>query len=195
MTGLKQSGFTLIEVLISVFVLAIGVIGAAGMQSIALRTSQQSAFQSTAIALASEIADKMRTNDRQLKLDDRTNPFLDIDFQAAKDAIAAPRVSCYAASCSAEELAIFDIYEWKARVKTALPGARVRVCRDARPWDSAAGALTWACTATAANSHGASLVVKIGWQGKGRNPDGSVTKDANKFFPPSMAITVAPYTQ
>ncbi len=191
MSELKQCGFTLIEVLISVFVLAIGVIGSAGMQLTALRTSQQSAFQSAAIALASEIADKMRINDRQLKLADNVNPFLDIDYQAAKDPIATSAVNCYAANCSAEELAKFDIDEWTARVKTALPGARVRICRDSRPWDSTAGALTWTCTAAAANP----LVVKIGWQGKGRNPDGNAARDPKNPFPPSMAITVAPYTQ
>ena len=50
-----EHGFSLIEVLISVFVLAVGVIGAAGMQLTALRTTQQSVFQTKALHLATEM--------------------------------------------------------------------------------------------------------------------------------------------
>lgn len=191
MSGFKQGGFTLIEVLLSILVLAIGVIGSAGMQLTALRTSQQSAFQTAAVALASEIAEKMRANDQLLKRSDSTNPFLQIDYQAAKDALAAPPVDCYAVSCSADALAEFEIHEWKARLKTALPGARARVCRDSRPWDSAAGAFAWSCTASA-GAQGAALVVKIGWQGKGRRPDGRPIRNPKEDFPPGLAIAVAP---
>jgi len=56
----EHNGFSLIEVLIAVFVLALGVIGVAGMQLTAMRTSQQSAFQTTAVELPAEMADKMR---------------------------------------------------------------------------------------------------------------------------------------
>ncbi|MFD2273251.1 type IV pilus modification protein PilV [Undibacterium arcticum] len=63
----QQGGFTLIEVLISVFVLALGVIGAAGMQLVAMRTGQQSGAQSLAVQLATEMADK---NARQRQADE-----------------------------------------------------------------------------------------------------------------------------
>src|SRR5690606_15894095 len=55
-----ENGFSLIEVLVAVFVLAVGVIGAAGMQLAALRTTQQSSFQTRALHLAAEMADYMR---------------------------------------------------------------------------------------------------------------------------------------
>lgn len=190
----KQGGFTLVEVLTSMFVLALGVIGSAGMQLTALRTAQQSAFQTAALQLASEMADKMRANGHQSGLDE-LNPFLDIDYASATDAAPAPGTLCYAAGCSAEELAKFDIDEWKTRVKAALPGGRVRICRDSNPWDSAAGAFTWGCTPAATGANTAALVIKIGWQGKGSNPDGSAVKDAGKDFPPGIAVTVASYAK
>jgi type IV pilus assembly protein PilV len=187
----QHNGFALIEVLISVFVLALGVIGVAGMQLTALRTTQQSAFQSTALQLASEMADRMRANDKQVKLGGKDNPFLNVAYPPADGKHKAPNKFCYSDDCSAEELAKFDIYEWEKRVKAALPGGRALICRDATPWDAAKGALTWNCDAGTGDS--ASFVIKLGWRGKGKNPDGSLIADESEPFPPSVAITVKPY--
>ncbi len=178
----------MIEVLISAFVLALGVIGAAGMQLAALRTSQQSAFQTTALELAVEIADKMRANDSQMRRPD--NPFLKVNFNSAGGTGSSTSGSlCYSkgANCGAEALAQFDIHEWENRVRASLPGARAVICRDASPWNNGVGALAWACT----ESPGASLVVKLGWQPK--NPDDSLVTDDAKQFPPSVALIVEPY--
>lgn len=184
-------GFSLAEVLVSILVLTLGVIGAAGMQLTALRTTHQSALQTAALQLASEMADQMRANDSQLKLADSDNPFLAVDYRSAVDKVpAAPATSCYATDCDGRELADFDIYEWEQRVRSQLPAGRVRICRDAKPWDSAARALTWSCSAA---GNAASLVIKLGWQGK--NPDGSLVRDAKKQFPPAIALTVEPYVK
>jgi type IV pilus assembly protein PilV len=187
----RQGGFSLIEVLVSVFVLAFGVIGAAGMQLTALRTTQQSTFQTAALQLASEMADRMRANDSQVKLEADHNPFLKVAYPPADGKHEAPDKFCYSKDCSAEELAKFDIYEWEKRVKAALPGGRVVICRDATPWDTAAGAFTWNCDPGTGDS--ASIVIKLGWRGKGKNPDGSPIADERQPFPPSVAITVKPY--
>jgi type IV pilus assembly protein PilV len=189
MTKPGGAGFSLIEVLIAVLVLALGVIGAAGMQLTALRTTQQSTFQTTALELAAEMADKMRANASQMKQAD--NLFLKVDYQSATGTDpAAPEKLCYSktASCGADELAKFDIYEWETRVKANLPGGRALICRDSAPWDSDVGALTWTCAKSSADSTG--LVIKIGWQA--RNPDGSLIRDAAKKFPPSVALSVGP---
>lgn len=186
-----QRGFSLIEVLVSILVLGVGVIGAAGMQLNAVRTAQQSAFQTAALALASDIADKMRANDQLMKQDDKANPFVGIDYSTNTEP-AAPRMGCYGAhaGCNAQQIASFDIYEWMRRMKTVLPIARAVICRDATPWDDAANAYRWDCADAGAN---APLVVKIGWQAK--NPDGSLTDNEAGQFPPLLALAVAPYTK
>lgn len=193
MKNVGQTGFTLVEVLVSIFVLALGVIGTAGMQLTALRTTQQSAFQTSAIGLATEMADKMRVNANQMKLADAQNPFLAVNYQSASDPDPTPPGKlCYTSGvdCSAAELAGFDIYEWEKHVKASLPGGRVLVCRDASPWDSGARAFTWNCNAGVA---GAPLIVKVGWQAK--NPDGSLIKDAGNTFAPSVALPVESYAK
>lgn len=188
--GCDDKGFSLIEVLVSMLVLAFGFIGAAGMQLAALRTSQQSGFQSVALQLASEMADKMRANDLQMKQADGMSQFLAVDYKSATEGEpASPGAMCYSSPCNATELAAFDIYEWKKRVRTTLPGGRVLICRDSLPWDASQRQLKWDCDG--ASAAGASVVIKIGWQGK--NPDGSLVRDATNTFPPSIALNVEPY--
>lgn len=191
--GQTLSGFALIEVLLSILVLSLGVIGAAGMQLTAMRTTQQSALQTAALELAVEMADVMRANDRVMKQSDAVNPFLQVDYASSTEP-AAPAVSCYgeAAHCSPEEIADFTIYEWEKRLGATLPNARALICRDASPWDSDAGSFAWACHAAAGTGQGP-LVIKIGWQGK--NPDGSLDRDANGQAMPGIALTVEPYVR
>jgi type IV pilus assembly protein PilV len=182
-------GFTLIEVLVSIFVLSLGVIGVAGMQLSALRASQQSAFQTVALQLAAEMADGMRANVGQMILADAANPFLQIDYRAGP-AQASPGARCDATDCTPAELAAFDIHNFLSGVREALPGGRARVCRDAVPWDDAAKALAWACR----GGDGAPIVIKLGWQAK--NPYGSVTGPAGAIdgeAPPAVALTVLTY--
>ncbi len=57
-----QQGFTLIEVLITVIILAIGLLGLAGLQANSLRFNHSAYQNSQATALAYEIADRMRAN-------------------------------------------------------------------------------------------------------------------------------------
>lgn len=192
MNNSRQPGFSLTEVLVSILVLSVGVIGVAGMQLTALRTSQQSAFQSAAVQLASEMADRIRTNDSQMNQSDGDNPFLAVNYQSSGGNPEAPSKLCYVGQCNGDELAKFDIYEWEKRVQSLLPGGRALICRDSTPWDAAKGALTWECNAGTGSA--TSLVIKLGWQAKGTNPDGSaVVKKSSEPFPPSVAITIEPY--
>lgn len=186
----RENGFSMIEVLVAILVLAGGVIGAAGMQLNALRTTQQSGLHSSAMQLAVEMADRMRANDSRMKQDDADNPFLSLHYDVATNGDPiAPAALCYSAACNDEQLAAFDIYEWQKRIKTALPGGRAVICRDATPWDEVSNSFKWDCDG--ATGKGASLVIKLGWQGK--NPDGSLVKNDNKLSAPSVALIVEPY--
>ena len=57
-----EKGFTLIEVLVSLLLLAIGVLGAAAMQLYALKSDQVAGVHSQAVYLANSIAEAMRAN-------------------------------------------------------------------------------------------------------------------------------------
>ena len=162
------------------------------MQLAAARTTQQSAFQTVALQLASEMSDKIRANDLSSKMH-ADNPFLAVDYNATTQGEpAAPKKLCFGFECSDQDLAAFDIYEWEKRVKNELPGGRARICRDARPWNDAIRSLTWECT-PASGKETASLVIKLGWQT--RNPDGSPARSGDSEFAPSVVVTVMPYRE
>ena len=55
-------GFTLIEVLISMVILAIGLLGLAAMQTISLRDNQDAHYYQQATLLAYEMQDRIRAN-------------------------------------------------------------------------------------------------------------------------------------
>lgn len=158
MSLLYERGFTLAEVLVALFVAALGMAGAASLQTLALRSGREAAHLLEATRLAQSLAERMRANPAVLALDDGANPYLEFDYDAAGGAPAAV-ASCYAdAACSAAELARFDLYEVAQAVADGFPGGRILVCRD-----SASAAPAWTCDHDAA----APPVVKLGWRGPG----------------------------
>ena len=58
----KNTGFTLIEVLIAMLVLAVGLLGLAALQASSLRNAQSAYNRSLATELAYDLADRMRAN-------------------------------------------------------------------------------------------------------------------------------------
>lgn len=58
----SQVGFSLVEVLVTLVILAFGLLGLAGMQSIGLKNSQGSLVRSQATLLGYDIIDRMRSN-------------------------------------------------------------------------------------------------------------------------------------
>jgi type IV pilus assembly protein PilV len=58
----KNAGFTLIEVLIAMVVLAVGLLGLAGLQATSLRNNQSAYNRSQATHLAYDMSDRIRAN-------------------------------------------------------------------------------------------------------------------------------------
>lgn len=185
----SHAGFSLVEVLISMIVLSIGVIGAVGMQLSALRTIQQSAFQTRASQLAADMADAIRASMSRAGAAGNASRFPLLDFKASKEVEPSPPANlCYVNVCDAQAYVDFEIYEWKKRIQSDLPGGRVMICYDAHPWEEATKSLKWSCNGGPGSD--APLVIKLGWQLK--NPDGSLVKGTEDGYPPSLALAVAP---
>lgn len=145
--GMQGAGFSLAEVLVSVFVLSIGIFGVAGLQLSAFRSNQQSATAVAATQIAQDIAERIRANDEISSRGDGENPYLfDTDHG---DAMKLTAKACYATECTPEDMAAADIYEWTMRIvggpvkhhasvqagaTPGLPGGRGVICRDDTVW-------------------------------------------------------------
>ncbi len=176
-------GFTLIEVLVAILVLAIGVLGAAGSQLAAMQTRQTSALMSAGVQLAGSLAERMRANTRQLRGADALNAYLQLNYDAlAEGPPALPGVLCFGlAECDSAQMAAFDLYEIKQAVHAGYPGGRVTVCRDATVVAGANNALAWPC----AGGPGAPIVIKLGWRTRSADAADEVR------FAPAVAIVAA----
>ena len=158
--GRKQSGFSLLEALVSIVILSFGLLGVAGLQASSLKYTRDARNQSVAVNLAREMAEMIRSNARESgKVAD--NPYL-VDEEGNAEVINIPNApaTCLDAgeNCATPaELAAAQREEWKYRVGQALPGARVAVCMDSAPYD-ANGLPQWGCTAG-----GNIIAIKIGW--------------------------------
>ena len=154
-------GFSLIEVLAAVLVLAVGIVGAGAAQVTALKTRHGTGLMSSAVQLAGTLAERMRANPAQMQAGDVANPYLHAGYDAAGGAPAAPTSMCYAgASCTSAQMAAFDIYELRQALYRQYPGARMVVCRDGAMWDDGERALSWQCT----GGPDAPVVIKLGWR-------------------------------
>jgi type IV pilus assembly protein PilV len=157
----RAAGFSLVEVLVSIVVLSVGLLGTIGMLLASVRTGNETATFTAALNLARELSEKVRMNKGVAARNDAANAYLVEDWRegAASDAASAGG-ACVAsdAACSTADLATWDMSEWKRRIAKALPDARLSVCFDEAPWNAAADEYTWTCSRT-----GHTLVVKLGW--------------------------------
>jgi|SRR5690554_1625026 len=128
----KQNGYGLIEVLVAVLVLAVGLLGLAGLQTQSLRFNNEAYFRTQATLLAMDMADRLRSNLETARTSPGSYTF------SKTEAIPSSSKDCSANPCSPSELAQYDFKLWKERALSVLPGAEVSLTPDAvgaaTPW-------------------------------------------------------------
>ena len=117
--SLRAAGFSLVEVLVAMFVVAMGILALAGLLQAATRYSKISELRSTATLLANDIADRIRAN----PLGGGVGPGgYDLTDKAFPSPPAPPHAACTsAAPCGPVDLAQVDLADWTARVHATLP--------------------------------------------------------------------------
>lgn len=157
-----QRGFSLLEVLVAIFVLSFGMLGMVGMQSFSLQANRQARLASTAAGLAREMAEMMRGNKEQARLTTNNPYFVDLSGTlTAPTASYCLNVSTADTGCNNNAVAVANaqMTEWLSRVYAELPGAKVQICFDNQPYDGN-NLPQWGC-----NGSGTDLVayIKIAW--------------------------------
>ena len=162
----RNQGFTFIELLMAVLVLGIGLVGVAGLQSIALGMNHGSYLRSQATLLAGDIADRMRANPAGVG---------NGAYDMGSGATAAQDTDCEAiAGCNTGALAGHDLFEWTNRVQAVLPNGQAIVCIDSSPVDGTPGA-------PACDGAGDNHAVKIWWLEK--EDAGAQRQFVTEFWP------------
>jgi type IV pilus assembly protein PilV len=107
----RQTGFSLLEVLIAIVVTSIGLLGLAGMQATGLRNNHSAYHRSQATVLAYDIADRMRSNASSM-----VSYITPVEVETL---VAGCKTT---GGCTAAQLAQNDVTEWNADLATALSG-------------------------------------------------------------------------
>jgi type IV pilus assembly protein PilV len=142
----------MLEVLISIVVIAFGLLGIAGLQAFAVKNNQSANMRTTASALALDMVDRVQSNWAGASAGAYNKPTLDSSY-------TSPVAGCKTtAGCTSSDLAATDLSEWSTLVASALPNGRGLVCIDNTPNDGTIAAP--ACD----NAGSTGYVVKIWWR-------------------------------
>lgn len=159
----ESAGFTLVEVLVAVVVLAIGLLGLASLRVASLHFNHSAYLRSQATLMAYDMAERMKANPVALRNGTYNIP--------AKE----QNGDCLTITgCNPVAMAQNDAYEWDTALRGILPDGRGVVCLDGSPNDATYGddgeGLVASC-----DGAGAIYVVKLGWKddrAKGGTEDG-----------------------
>ena len=154
----RQQGFSLIEVLVTLVLLGIGLLGAQQMHAAALRQHRDIQLQARADQLAADLAERIQANAAMAR--QPGSPYLlDVRLDAAP---SRPSPDCMTTPCTMpEQAAAHDVAEWQIQVAQEVPGARVQVCANAEPVD-VQGKASWSCSGAGSQAV-RTVVIKLGW--------------------------------
>jgi type IV pilus assembly protein PilV len=111
----QSRGFTLVEVLVALVIFAVGLLGIAALHIESLNAGRTALNRTKAVALASDLADRIRAN--------RESCVTGVAVCEYEDAVGAVTANCEnTTGCTAAELAATDIFRWRAIGAQQLPG-------------------------------------------------------------------------
>src|SRR5688572_11833452 len=112
-----QSGFTMVEVLVALVVLAIGLLGIAALYLNSLQSGRTAIYRTQAVTLAADLADRIRMNRTAQAAYD--SAFADVEAAVAACATTG--------GCTDAQLASTDLSNWKATIAQLLPNGQGQV--------------------------------------------------------------------
>ena len=121
---LQARGFSMIEILVTLVVLSIGLLGVAGMQLAGMQSNRSAYYRSQATIIAYDMIDRMRTN-----VDGVAANLYD-DLDSSNPPATTPTCISDASGCSSTSLADNDLQEWIDDHLSLLPSGSGTVTRN-----------------------------------------------------------------
>ena len=115
----RQRGDTMIEVLVTVIIIAVGVLGAAALQVTTLKNLSSSHSASVAAIVAEDFSERMRAN-----------PVATLADNYVHSAAPGAFTDCAANACTPTQLADYDMGTWWAQLTAVLPSGSAEVTRN-----------------------------------------------------------------
>ncbi len=118
----SSRGFTLVEALVALVVLAVGMLGMASMYVMTLQSGGTAIYRTQAVSLAADMAERIRANRRATT-----------GSGNGYGGAAAAALGCTgtgAAVCEPDDLAADDLLQWSNTVTEALPSGEGTVTAD-----------------------------------------------------------------
>ncbi len=175
-SALKNTkGFTLLEVLVSLVIFSIGLLGLAGLQILSMKLTSDSMLRTVAAVLANDMVDRMRANVAATTLG-ITSPYNNPTGTSTGNPSCLGLSGSGTAintSCSSTDMAGEDFYEWYANINGAaatgwhpaisalLPQGFGVVCIDSTPNDGTPTAP--ACDGVVAVAGKPIFAIKLWW--------------------------------
>lgn len=155
-----QRGLTMIEILVTLVIVSVGLLGAAAMVINGLESNRNAFLQTQASVLAYDMADRIRSNAEQV------DGYVDFDFYSLSE--SAPDLpTCFTsnASCSAADQVKLDLAQWASALEGAdadmplLPAAEGRIFRN-----------------------GTRITIRVGWVETHWDEDAGTVADQIQYF-------------
>lgn len=143
-------GFLLIEVLVSIVIISIGLLGLAELHAVAVAKGTSGLLRSKATELGYAMGDRIRAN----QVGAAAGAYANLTGVPADP-------GCITLSCTPAQLAAYDYYEWNREIAAALPSGTGVVCIDNTPDDGSPAN-------PACDGVGTMMVVKVFWFEKGQ---------------------------
>ncbi|MGZ8256242.1 MAG: type IV pilus modification protein PilV [Gallionella sp.] len=105
----RQRGFSMMEVLVTLVIIAVALLGTAGLQAHALKTSKSSEFRNQAIFLSADIVERMEANKSAAVAGSYKRT-------AGVGTVSTTCDSAAVAPCNDAALASYDLDNWQAAV-------------------------------------------------------------------------------
>lgn len=122
-----DQGFSLIEVLISVVIIAIGVLGNVALQTTAIKFSQSAHQRGIAVALVHDMADRIRAN--IVAINHYADTSCDTTY-GADNQHCSQHGSAATTNCTSKAMALYDQWSWTNQVKRDLASSKCTIAKS-----------------------------------------------------------------
>jgi type IV pilus assembly protein PilV len=134
-TPQRPQGFSLVEVMVALVIIAVGMLGIAKMQALALSTTESSGVRSLVAIEAASLAASMHANrdywvgnppPASFTVNVATTAVNTVSV-AVSDPTLSPAQDCAAAACSPAQLAGYDVQQWGTALGAIVPAAQATI--------------------------------------------------------------------